>query len=294
MTLIVEDGTGIYLANAYVNRGYVASYLASRNRSSSWASATDAQKDAAIIAATDYIDTRFGHHFLGERRFTDLEVAAWNILQVRTNPQADDTVTIGSVTYTFKASAATANEVTIGATAADSAQSLLEAINGVGGGSGTTAHPDAAATASDSAGDVIVRAKVAGALDTAITCSSSTTRMVWDYDELIGGKDQAEQQLQFPRLYLYTRGGIEITGIPEGLKKAVSEYAIRAITETLMPDPTTDATGQMVVKTFDKVGPIETEREYIGGSQMQIYKKYPAADMLLLDYLKGSGGGVIR
>lgn len=62
-----------------------------------------------------------------------------------TNPQAGDTLTVGSVTYTFRASATLPNEITIGGT------NLLTAINighavsaeGTGFGAGTVPNPEA-------------------------------------------------------------------------------------------------------------------------------------------------------
>ncbi len=69
-----------------------------------------------------------------------------------TIPTANDTVTIGSVTYTFKASVTTtANEVDLGATAAEALENLKAAVNAGAGagtlyGSLTVANPDVVAT----------------------------------------------------------------------------------------------------------------------------------------------------
>lgn len=284
MTFIVEDGSGIYEANAYVGRGFVGNYLATRNRAAVWeASSPEAQK-AAIIAATDYIDRRFGPVFLGQKMYCDLTVYASNILQITELPTAGDTITIDTVTYTFRTTAAIANEVTIGATVADAAGALLGAIAGTGGGGGTVAHPRASADVLLGVGDIIVRALVAGVLATPIPTSSSNPAHVWDYTELNGGSDEAEQVLEFPRTIF--------SGIPIALKHAVAEYAERALAGALMPDPYTDATGGSLILTRDKVGPIETEQRYSGGV-VQIFKKYPAADRLLVGLIS-SGGGVIR
>lgn len=291
--LIVEDGTGIYEANAYAGRGFVRNYLARRNRATAWDAATDEVKDAAIIAATDYIDRRFGRVFLGQKQFIDMTVFASSILQLRILPVDGDTITIGTVTYTFRTAALVANDVAIGATLAEATGALVGAIAGTGGGSGTLAHPAASGAILAGVGDVIVRALVAGVLATAIPVSASNPQHVWDYSELTGGLDSADQVLEFPRAYLYSPTGQLITGVPELLKQAVAEYSERALNGDLMPDPEVEATGGQIIRALDKVGPIETEREYVGGSTLQIFQKFPTADRLL-HTLISSNGGVIR
>jgi len=58
MALVVEDGTGLSNANAYVAVADVDSYASAINYTA-WASLNTAQKEAAIIAATTYIDANF-------------------------------------------------------------------------------------------------------------------------------------------------------------------------------------------------------------------------------------------
>lgn len=291
--LIVENGTGIYGANAYAGRGYVRDYLTARNRATAWNAATDAQRDAAIIAATDYIDRRFGQLFLGQKQFTDLTVYASNILQIRALPSDGDTLTIGTVTYTFRTAPAVANDVAIGATVAEAAGALVAAMSGTGGGSGTVAHPSASGATLSASGDVIVRALVAGVLASPIGTSSSSSDLVWDSDELYGGSDAAEQSLEFPRLYLYSSTGLSLSGIPDVLKKATAEYAERALSAALMPDPSYGSSGAQVARIYEKVGPIETETEYSSDGAIAVTQKYPAADKLLMSLIS-SNGGVIR
>ncbi|MAD98776.1 MAG: hypothetical protein Unbinned200contig1000_14 [Prokaryotic dsDNA virus sp.] len=100
--------------------------------------------------------------------------------------------------------------------------------------------------------------------------------------------------LSFPRQYLYNRKGELETGIPEDVKKAVCEYAVRALSADLLPDPTVSDSAKALKKTFEKVGPIETEVEYQDGSaRPDIIRPYPAADRLLT-FWTTSVGGVIR
>lgn len=56
MAFTVEDGTGIAGANAYCTVAYVSTYHSDRNNTS-WASASTASQQAAILDATRYLDT---------------------------------------------------------------------------------------------------------------------------------------------------------------------------------------------------------------------------------------------
>jgi flagellin len=92
---------------------------------------------------------------------------ASNVLSAIGNAVADKVVVVGTQTYTFKAAAAAANEVTIGATAADTLANLAAAVNGGAGagaayGAGTVANADASAAAV-TASTITFTAKVAGA-----------------------------------------------------------------------------------------------------------------------------------
>jgi len=101
--------------------------------------------------------------------------------------------------------------------------------------------------------------------------------------------------LAWPREYVYDRKGELVTlTIPSDIQKATCEYALRALSSDLLPDPTVTDSGQAVKRTFEKVGPIETETEYDGASaRPDIIRPYPAADKLLLFWIMGAGG-VIR
>ncbi len=63
MAFVVEDGTGISDATSYVAVEYADSYFADR-LNTLWTGA-DAVKQSALIAATDYIEIRFGPQFPG-------------------------------------------------------------------------------------------------------------------------------------------------------------------------------------------------------------------------------------
>lgn len=63
---IVEDGTGVEGADSYIDTDYADAYHAARGHTA-WtdAAVTTAQKEAAIIRATDHIDRMFGSLFRG-------------------------------------------------------------------------------------------------------------------------------------------------------------------------------------------------------------------------------------
>jgi hypothetical protein len=69
MAFTLEDGTGVIGANAYVDVAFVTAYLTDRNRETEngWDAAAAGATQAAIIAATDYIERVFGPRFLGNR-----------------------------------------------------------------------------------------------------------------------------------------------------------------------------------------------------------------------------------
>lgn len=118
--------------------------------------------------------------------------AATGTLTLSGNAVADETVTVGAKTYTWKASVSTtANQVKIGATASDSIDNLIAAINAGAGsgtvyGSATTAN--AAGTAAAGAGDTLVF--TAGAVGTASNSVATTETMTsgsWSAATLTGG-----------------------------------------------------------------------------------------------------------
>ena len=108
-------------------------------------------------------------------------------------------------------------------------------------------------------------------------------------DSFLGWREfpDTPQSLSFPRLGLYDREGYLISGIPDLLKRATAEYALRALTVTLLPDPVvSDASGREIESAREKVGPIETEYTY---GELVPLRPYPAADRLLEQFLRTAG-----
>lgn len=300
MALVIETGVGVRGANAYVNAAYVTAYLTARNRQTenSWDSATDAVKEAAIVAATDYVDKRFGHRFKGLPKTTFDETYASATMTFAGLPVADETFTLGDETWKFVSGLSGADyEVLIGASATATAANLEAAINhGDGAGTvyglGTPQSRHASATAA--AGVLTLAASAPGTSGALTVLEGSVTNVT--ISGFTGGLDGGIQPLAWPRSSVYDQAGNRIDGIPDRLKQAVSEYAVRAASSVLLPDPTTDGYAGSLQRRLEKVGPIEEEYEYVAGTVGRVtFTPYPAADKLLRPLLLGSGnGGVIR
>lgn len=101
-----------------------------------------------------------------------------------------------------------------------------------------------------------------------------------------------EQALSWPRAGVYTRDGVAIkeTVLPPKLIAAICEYAKRALSVELLPDPTVDPN---VKSISTSVGPVRESIEYAGAGAVQTVRPYPMADRWL-DEFTAPGGGVIR
>lgn len=99
------------------------------------------------------------------------------------NVTADDTVTIDTTVYTFKAVPSAAYEVDIGADAAATLDNLKAAINATGTagttyGTGTLVHPTVIATTNTDTTQVI-RAKTIGTAANSIATTSTAATLTW-------------------------------------------------------------------------------------------------------------------
>lgn len=89
------------------------------------------------------------------------------------------------------------------------------------------------------------------------------------------------QALSFPRYIT------DYDQMPIELKRSTYEYALRALSAALLPDPKTDASGLPVVRKTTIVGPIETTLQY-GATVPELTKSYPAADMLIAGLIRSA------
>ena len=124
---------------------------------------------------------------------TALVYASQTLTSDGTNVTADDTVTVGSQTYTFKASVgSTANQVLVGADAAASLTNLKAAINADAAGAGTlfgsatVAHTNVVATTLTSTTLKVV-SKVPGTIGNHVPSTETSTHLSWGDETLAGG-----------------------------------------------------------------------------------------------------------
>jgi len=66
MAFVVEDGTGLETATSYISEAFVDGYHLDRGNSK-WEDFSSAEKQSALIRASDYVDKRFGKRFVGFR-----------------------------------------------------------------------------------------------------------------------------------------------------------------------------------------------------------------------------------
>lgn len=299
MTLIIETGAGVREANSYVDVAYITNYLTVRNRQAEngWTAAATAIKEAAAIAATDYVDTRFGAKFKGAPEFSFDEERAEGSITFSGAPLEGQTLTLGDAAYKFVLSlTGEPYEVSRSGSATTIATNLEAAIEagpgaGVAYGLGT---PQSRHSGVQRAGAALtLTAKAAGSSGSLTVLQGPLANAV--IVGFSGGKDGGIQPLSWPRSSAFDQRGQRIVGIPDRLKQAVAEYAVRAVSSPLLPDPAVDPYGGRLFSRREQVGPIQEEARYSRTSETQnIFVPYPAADRLLRPLLLGSGGGVIR
>lgn len=287
MAIIIEDGSGKKDAVSFTTEAYFRAYFLARAVDVTALDTTAV--DAALVAATDYIGTRWGLRFLGNRLFKTLTSRSEFTLSAL--PANNETVTIGSAVATFKTTLtvpAVDTEVLIGDTITDTLNNLGSALF-------------AADRDLDDDDQTISDFLIVDPDNPTLTCyvtrdGVATTEAVTNgtFDAaLSSGVSGRPQPLDFPRKNLYDRDGVLVDGIPVKLKDCTCEYAYRANSAALSPDPETADSGLRQTEVFEKVGPIETKTRFAENQTAQITKPYPAADRLLQEYVR-SANSVIR
>lgn len=270
MTFIIEDGSGKKGATSYASVADFRGYHLDRAVDTSGIDDTAAQ--ALLIAATDYIDTRWGSRFLGLRQHAAL--LSRSVLTLTAIPSDGETVTFGSQTYTFKTTPVATTDVEIGVDVFESLLNLTVAVSASSNEDFLGAlftDPDVAELTMHAVRDGIV---------TTMTLANGT----FDVAASVGASGK-RQPLEFPRAFLTDRSGLPVLGVPGKLEAATIEYAIRANTATLAPDPTVPASGNQITATKVVIGPIETETKFSAQGIPQITRPFPTADRLLEEYV---------
>lgn len=109
-------------------------------------------------------------------------------------------------------------------------------------------------------------------------------------DSFKGSRAVEGQALSFPRADVVLKDGREVdeASVPDAIAKATAEYALRALTGELFPDPPgpNEANGEVVMER-KKLAVLETEVQYKASSDSgprQTIPSYPAADALIFPY----------
>lgn len=103
-----------------------------------------------------------------------------------------------------------------------------------------------------------------------------------------------DQTTEWPRTNAWDRDRRYVNDIPPEVKEAAAEYALRALTQVLNPDPDRDPTGRPIHSKSEAVGPISESVTYAYGGAYTM-PAYPAADRKLVKAgLVRSGGNVVR
>lgn len=91
------------------------------------------------------------------------------------------------------------------------------------------------------------------------------------------------QTTAWPRSNVVDTDGNWVSGIPLAVKNACCEYALRALSSTLNPDPVSPDDSGYRVKSIKKVaGPVSKEIEYDNSGPNVALPRYPSADRLLV------------
>lgn len=112
----------------------------------------------------------------------------------------------------------------------------------------------------------------------------------------VGVQRRRDQGTQWPRLSVSSF----LRGLPHALTTATCMVASRALTRDLMPDPTFQASGQELLESTKKVGPIEVTQKFAEsrvGSLKEATPQFPEVTLTLQSaglILSGASGTVKR
>lgn len=102
-----------------------------------------------------------------------------------------------------------------------------------------------------------------------------------------------DQTTEWPRTDAWDRDRRYINDVPQEVKEATAEYALRALTQDINPDPERDPTGRVLRAKSEQVGPISESVTFAPGAVYQL-PAYPAADRKLIKAGLVRPGGTLR
>lgn len=297
MAFVVETGAGTPGANALASVAFVTNYLIERERDTEggWIAASLEAQQAGIVKATDYISTRFGPRLKGAKlRGLIPGREASGRMTLLGLPLNAEKLTVGQKVYRLVDVLAQENDVLIGADVAETIANFVAVLSFGGDDLTSEEHtlPNHEVFAIDESPALVIVALEKGDSGNAIAFASTiTSSTITGAGTLSDGLDEGEQPLPFPRAGLYSRDGRAIAGVPLKVRQATAEYAVRAMSAPLSPDPTVDSRLVPVLSVSKSVGPLSTSTTYgAPGVNGTLLKPYPAADRLLDEYLTASGG----
>jgi hypothetical protein len=98
---------------------------------------------------------------------------------------------------------------------------------------------------------------------------------------MLGRRLSSAQALEWPRTHVWDEFGTLRAGVPREVRMACAEYALRALSDSLAPDPVLSANGRIVRKLERVEGAVTEETEYAPGIAAPEVRPYPLADSML-------------
>ena len=270
---IVENGSGVPNANSYLSVADADAYFEIYGSPATW-----------------------------------VDPSAAAVLNLSVNPANNETMTVGSRTYTFKTTITPADsEIPIGTTVAETLANIVDVINGAVQKNAaipptTTANADVTATLGTNT--VTFTAIVGGSTGNTITVSETFPTVSGNYfdtDTLVGGADKKAEGLRFATQYLdgkyvlrylghrfsdeqglqWPRGGVNlqdgrhlnINELPKELLHATAELAHEHLLTGDIFDSNSTNNG-VIGSESNKVDVLSRSVTYIGGKQdIKVYRK---------------------
>lgn len=100
---------------------------------------------------------------------------------------------------------------------------------------------------------------------------------------------ERDQSLEFPRYYIYDHNDVLIEGVPDDWQKAIALYAQQYVKAGTLYPATQTGNAKEIKRQKTVVGPITTEKEFVGVKSTSSFLQYPRADRLAKQFASSSG-----